>query len=111
MRIKTHLITTDQWDEYEVKWVGRLIDANPELTNGLPTFVIASSKGRIELRTVDMKQLEIRAKKFTYPRGRGKETSDKSFIYIKETNGNEKLVGVVVHKHYRKYAPMFDEVG
>lgn len=111
MLVKTHLITTDQWDEYEVKWIGRLIDANPELTDGLPTFVIASGKGRIEMKTVNLKQIEKQAKKHTYPRGRGKETEDKSFIYIKEVGGNEKLVGVVVHKHFRKYSPMYDEVG
>ena len=38
--IKTHLIVTGQWEEYDVKWCGRLIDTNPVLKNGMPTFVI-----------------------------------------------------------------------
>lgn len=32
MRVKTHLIVTDQYDEYKVKWHKRLLDSNPKLT-------------------------------------------------------------------------------
>ena len=49
------------------------------------------------------------AMKSTYPRGRGALTVDKARIYIKEEDGGEKLLGVVTHKHIRKYAPMYDE--
>lgn len=36
MKVKTHLITISQHDDYEVKWVNRLIDMKPQLKNGLP---------------------------------------------------------------------------
>lgn len=107
---KTHLIVIDQYDEYEVKWVHRLVDTNPKLDErGYPTFAILSNKGRMELKTFDMNYLEKQAKKFTYPRGRGALTTDKGYIYIKEEN-EEVLVAVVTHRHIRKYAPMFDEI-
>lgn len=111
MRVKTHLIVTDQYDEYEVKWHKRLLDSKPELTNGMPTFIlIRHSGGRTELNTIDILYLEKTAKKFTFPRGRGSVTTDKTDIYIKEVNGNEKLMATVTHNHIRKYAPMYDEI-
>jgi hypothetical protein len=110
MRVKTHLIVTDQYEDYKVKWCGRLLDADPKLKNGLPIFIITTNSGRMELNTLDLVEVERQAKKFTYPRGRGSITTDKGFIYIKENNGNEKLLGVVIHNHIRKYAPMYDEL-
>lgn len=62
------------------------------------------------MNTIDLSEVERQAKKFTYPRGRGSVTTDKGFIYVKEDGGGEKLLGVVVHNHIRKYAPMYDEV-
>ena len=109
-KIKTHLIVKEQYDEYKVKWCGRLIDSTPELKNGMPIFVIIANKGRMELNTLDLFDVERQAKKFTYPRGRGSLTTDKGFIYVKEQGGGEKLIGVVVHNHIRKYAPMYDEL-
>lgn len=61
------------------------------------------------MNTIDLLEVERQAKKFTYPRGRGSVTTDKGFIYVKEDDG-EKLLGVVVHNHIRKYAPMYDEL-
>lgn len=107
--IKTHLIVKEQYDEYTIKWCGRLIDAKPEFKNGLPVFVIIANNGRMELNTLDLSEVERQAKKFTHPRGRGSLTTDKGFIYVKE-HGGEKLIGVVVHNHIRKYAPMYDEL-
>lgn len=112
MLVKTHLIITEQNDDYEVKWHGRLIDTNPDLSkNGVPIFIIISSCGRIELNTIDMLYIEKIAKKFTQPKGRGALTKDTANIYIKEADGNEKLIGCIVHNHIRKYAPMYDEIG
>lgn len=108
--IKTHLIVTGQWEEYEVKWCGRLIDTNPVLKNGMPIFVIITNSGRMELNTIDLAAVETAAKKFTYPRGRGSVTTDKGYIYVITQGGEEKLLGIVVHNHIRKYAPMYDEL-
>lgn len=110
MKVKTHLIVTDQYEEYEVKWHSRLIDTNPILKNGMPIFVLISACGRMELNTIDLPYLEKQAKHFTYPKGRGSLTVDKCSIYIKEVDGNEKLIGTVTHNHIRKYAPMYDEL-
>lgn len=108
MLVKTHLIVTDQYEDYHIKWYNRLLDCKPVLKNGLPIFVVASSTGRRELNTLDMKEVERIARKSTYPRGRGSVTTDKARIYLKEEDG-EKLLGVLIHDHVRKYAPMFDE--
>ena len=108
--VKTHLIVTGQYEEYTVKWTGRLMDCNPVLKNGMPIFVIIANNGRIEMNTIDLAAVELQAKKFTCPKGRGTVTTDKGFIYIKEVNGNEKVLGVVIHDHIRKYAQMYDEL-
>ena len=110
MLVKTHLIVTDKWDDYEIKWVKRLIDTKPKLdSNGYPTFVILSNKGRIEIKTFDLKYIEEQAKKATLPRGRASVTKDQGYILIKEEK-EEVLIGIVNHTHTRKYAPMYDEI-
>ena len=86
--VKTHLIITDIHEEYNINWCGRLIDSNPVLKNGMPIFVVAGSNGRMELNTIDMKQIEEWGKKMTYPRGRKAITTDKAYIYIKEKGGS-----------------------
>lgn len=111
MRVKTHLIVTEQFDEYGTRWVRRLIDTNPEFNSeGTLTFAILSNKGRIEMKTFDINSVQRMAQKFTEPKGRGALTSDKSYIYIKEMGGKETLIGVVQHDHIRRYAPMYDEI-
>lgn len=112
MLVKTHLIVTDQWDDYEVRWIKKLSSIeNPKLDeSGYPIFAILSNKGRMEIKTFDMNYLETSAKKFTLPRGRGSLTQDKGYIYIKTVDGDEILLAVVTHSHYRKYAPMFDDI-
>ena len=32
-------------------------------------------------------------------------------IFIKEKDGNEKLLGILTHNHIKQYAPMYDKVG
>lgn len=109
--IKTHLIVTDVHEEYSIKWCGKIIDTNPILKNGKPVFVVIGRDSRVELNTVDMKQIENCAKRLTQPKGRAAATTDQAFIYIKEVGGKETCIGVVTHKHIKKYAPMYDQVG
>lgn len=110
-KVKTHLIITDIHEEFNINWCGRLMDSNPLLQKGLPIFVVVGGAGRIELNTIDMKEIEYWGKRMTDPRGRESFTTDKSYIYIKEKDKNEKLVCVITHNHIKQYAPMFDEVG
>lgn len=109
MLVKTHLIVTDQYEDYRIDWYNRLIDCNPKFKNGLPIFIVISSTGRREMNTFNIKDIEKVALKSTYPRGRGSVTTDKARIYIKEDDDNEKLLGIVTHNHIRKYAPMYDD--
>ena len=109
--IKTHLIITDIHDEYHMNWCGKIMDAKPLLQNGLPIFVIIGSRGRIELNTIDMAQIEHNAKLLTHPRGRSAVSIDTSRIYIKETDGNDFLLGVMTHKNIKTFAPMHDKIG
>lgn len=110
-RVKTHLIVTNQWDEYEVRWVRRLIDTSPLFnSHGTLTFIITGGNGgREEIETFDLNYVAQRAKACTGARGRGSVTIDKSQIYLKEAKG-EVLIGVVTHKHIRQYSPMYDEL-
>ena len=107
--VKTHLIITDIHDEYHMNWCGRIANAKPLLKNGMPMFVIIGTRGRIELNTVDMSQLERNAKLLTQPKGRTAVSKDSSRIYIVEEDGNEMLLGVLTHKNIKTFAPMFDK--
>ena len=109
--VKTHLIITDIHDEYHMKWCGKIAEANPLLENGLPRFIIIGTGGRIELNTIDMKRIEHAAKLLTRPKGRSSVSTDTSRIYIKETDGNDFLLGVMTHKNIKTFAPMHDKVG
>ena len=109
--IKTHLIITDIHDEYHMNWCGKIADAKPLLQDGLPLFIIIGSQGRLELNTIDMKRLEHSAKLLTRPKGRSAVSVDTSRIYIKEVDGNDFLLGVMMHKNIKTFAPMHDKVG
>lgn len=107
--LKTHLIITDIRDEYRINWCGKLIDVQPVLKNGMPIFILISSTSRVEMNTINMKQIEDCAKKITYPRGREAITTDKTYIYIQEVSGKNHLMGVVTHNRIKSYAPMYDK--
>ena len=109
--VKSHLIITDIHNEYDMNWCGKLATAKPVLENGLPVFVIIGARGRIELNTIDMKRIENTAKLLTHPKGRSAVSTDTARIYIKETDGNEMLMGVMTHKNVKTFAPMYDKVG
>lgn len=111
VKVKTHLIITDIHNEYHMNWCGKVLDTKPLLNDrGLPTFVVVGSKGRVEVNTVDMKYLEDCAKRLTNPRGRSAISSDSANVYIKETNGTERLMGVLFHRRVKTFAPMHDIV-
>lgn len=109
--VKTHLIVTDIHDEYHIEWCGKIANTKPYFKNNKPVFVIIGSKGRMEVNTTDMARLEKCAKLMTNPKGRASVTTDVSKIFIKEENGNEKLLGILTHNNVKTYAQMYDKVG
>lgn len=109
--VKTHLIVTDVHEEYNIKWCGRIIDTKPKIKNGMPIFSIVGSRGRMEVNTTDMARLEQCAKLLTQPRGRAAVTTDSARIFIQEEGDKETLLGVLIHRHVKSYAPMYDKVG
>ena len=109
--VKTHLIVSDVHEEYFVKWFGGIANTKPMFKNDLPVFVVIGSKSRVELNTLDIKRVENCAKRLTNPRGRQAITSDTAYIYIKEENGHEALIGKVVHSHVKQYQQIYDKVG
>ena len=44
----------------------------------------------------------------THPRGRQARTTDTSYIYLKEIDGNEVLMGRVTHDHVKQFQQMYD---
>lgn len=111
VKIKTHLILTDITHTYNVNWCGRIAETIPKIVNGLPLFIAIGAQGRVELNTIDMRQLEECAKRLTDPKGRLALSSDTSHIYLLEENGNEALMATITHKIIRSYASMYDRVG
>ena len=108
--VKTHLIITDMHEEYHIKWHGSIMDTKPKIENGKPIFIIRSKEGAVEVNTTDVKYLEQIAKCMTYPKGRTAITTDNAYIYIKEQDNNEKLLGTLTHDRIKKFAPMYDKV-
>lgn len=108
VKLKTHLITTDVHEEFTMKWCGRILDARPLIKDGKPLFIVVGTKGRVETDTVDMAHLEKIAKLLTRPKGKEAIISDTARIYIREENGNDKLLGVMTHKTIKTFAPMYD---
>lgn len=78
-----HFIKTGQDSNFDVKWATRLMDTQPVLNNGVPTFYIISKAGRVEMNTMDMNALEKKAKLMCDPSGRGSYKSDTVRIYLK----------------------------
>jgi len=109
--IKSHLIVTDVHEEYNIKWIGKILDAKPKIKNGKPIFIVVGSGGRMELNTTDMARIEKCAKLLTQPRGRQAVTTDTARIFIQEEDDSEKLMGILTHNHVKTFAPMFDAVG
>lgn len=108
--IKTHLIITSIHDEFSMNWCGKIIDTKPLFKNDMPVFIVVGRRGRVELNTFDMARIENIAKQLTQPKGRAAIRTDKSYIYIKEENENEALLGVMTHRNIKTYAPMYDKV-
>lgn len=106
--LKTHLIVSDVHEEYFVKWCGKLANVKPLLKNELPIFIIIGGGGRIELNTIDIKEIERYAKKLCRPRGKEAITSDCARIYILEEDESETLMGKVFHNHVKQYQQMYD---
>ena len=112
VKLQTHLIITDIHDEYHMNWCGKFLDAKPAFNEkGFPIFIIVGSERRAEVSTIDMMHLERIAKKMTYPKGRSAISKATASIYIKEIDGNEKLLGVLIHKRVKTFAPMYDKIG
>ena len=106
--LKTHLIVTDVHEEYFIDWCGKIADTKPLFKNNMPVFVIISSQSRVEMNTIDFKQIEETAKKITRPKGRQAVTTDVARIYIKEEDGKETFLGKVIHNHVKQYQQMYD---
>lgn len=109
VKVNTHPIVVGVHEEYHIDWCGSLIDVHPQLRNGLPIFYIRGKDRNVELNTIDMKAIENVAKNITNPYGRGSVTTDKSYIYILEEDGNKKLLGIVTHSNIKDYRQMYDE--
>ncbi len=106
--LKTHLIVTDVHEEYFIDWCGKISDTKPLFKNNMPIFIIIGSENRMELNTINFKQIEESAKRLTHPKGRQAITTDIARIYIKEEDGKETFLGKVIHKHVKQYQQMFD---
>lgn len=109
VKLKTHLIVSDIHEEYFVDWCGSIAHTKPRIENGMPIFVIMTSRKRVELNTVNIKRVEECAKKLTEPHGRQAVTTDIAYIYIQENDGGRALIGTVTHNHVKQYQQMFDK--
>lgn len=104
--VNTRLICIGCDDEYQMKWVRKIIDTNPVFVENQFSFVIIGSQSRIEVNTMDFKRLEDIAKRITIPKGRSAISTDKAYIYIKEVDGSDKLMGVLTHNRIKTFVPV-----
>ena len=103
----THFICINSENEYETKWFKKITDTNPKFDkNGKLTFVIIGNQNRMEINTLNMTYLVDCAKLLTRPKGRAAITTDKAYIYIKEVNEEEKMIGVLIHNHIKTFVPV-----
>jgi len=109
--IKTHLIITDIHEEYEFNWCGKILDSKPKIENGKPIFIVVGNRGRMEMNTTDMSQVEKCAKLVSQPKGRTAVTTDMVRILVRQEDDSEFLVGILTHNHIKTFAPMYDRVG
>ena len=110
--LKTHLIITDIRDEYHMNWCGKITDIQPAFSDeGLLFFAIVGSKNRMEINTLNMNELERCAKLLTHPKGRSAVATDIARIYIVDKDRKEKLIGELIHKRIKSFAPMYDKIG
>lgn len=104
--VNTRLICIGCEDEYQMKWVGKIIDTNPIFIDNQFSFVIIGSQSRIEVNTMDFNRLENIAKRITVPKGRSAVSTDKAYIYIKEVSGKDKMIGVLTHNRIKTFVPV-----
>lgn len=93
-------------DNFQMKWVKKIIDTNPCFDGDKLSFVIIGSNSRVEISTMDFNRLENVAKRITAPKGRSAISTDKAYIYIKEVDGNEKLIGILTHNRIKTFVPV-----
>ena len=104
--MNTRFICIDSQDEYCIKWHKKIIDTNPVFDkNGKLSFAIIGSQSRMEINTLDMNYLEKCAKLLTCPKGRSAISTDKAYIYIKEIDGKETMLGVLTHNRIKTFVP------
>lgn len=111
IKAKTHLIVIDVHNEYYIQWNGKIANTKPKFKDNKPIFIIVGGNGRTEVATVDMEYIKKCAKLMSKPRGRGAISSDTVRIFIKEENGEETLLGRLIHNRVKQFAPMYDTVG
>lgn len=111
VKIFTHFIITEMYEEYHMNWTGKITNIKPKFKNDKLLFSIVGTKGRMEVNTNDMRYLEDCAKALTLPKGRKAITSDAARIFIIGEDDKETLIGILIHNHIKKYAPMYDSVG
>ena len=109
--VKTHLIIKGIHSEYDINWCGKMKDADPIWINEKPLFILIRSTKRVEMNTFDIHEIERIGKLITEPKGRKAVATDRTYIYLKEVNGNDRLMGVITHKRIKTFAPMYDKVG
>lgn len=93
-------------DNFQMKWIKKIIDTNPSFDGDKLSFVIIGSNSRIEISTMDFNRLENVAKQITVPKGRSAISTDKAYIYIKEVGGVETLMGVLTHNRIKTFVPV-----
>ena len=102
----THLICIGCDDDFQMKWIRKIIDTNPSFDGDKLSFVIIGSNSRVEISTMDFNRLENVAKRITAPKGRSAISTDKAYIYIKEVGGGEKLMGILTHNRIKTFVPV-----
>lgn len=109
---KMSFICTGRDEDYSVNWFQTTSNDEDAKTSprGSLLFIIVHDEGRTTIETNDLMQVIEIAKRKTCPKGKGKQSIGKVYVYWigKDTN-KEYLMAVVTHTVTRHFRPMYSK--
>ena len=107
---KISFICTGRDEDYSVDWFNTTNSSEDAKTSprGNTLFIMVNDDGRTIAETNDLMYVIELAKRKTYPKGRGKQSIGKVYVYWvgKDTN-KEYLMAVVTHTVTRRFRPIY----
>lgn len=107
---KVSFICTGKQEDYSVNWF-QTTNSNEDAkisSRGNIIFIIIHDEGRTTIETNNLMQIIEIAKQKTCPKGRGKQSIGKVYVYwVGEKTNKEYLMAVVTHTITKSFRPIY----